>query len=75
MLSARLERLSADSRYAHKASGIRGQILRYIAHQGEETLFDIEGLREALETGFEIIRQAAEEIPDTSDQLGSWHQS
>lgn len=58
----RLERLSADSTYAHQASGLRGTFLRYIERfeAGEE--INIAELDWLVEYGFEILRLAAKEI-------------
>jgi hypothetical protein len=79
LLISRLERLSADSHYAHRASGLRGSLLRFLeqversnqdgvllpipAHQVEETL--------AL--GFDILEKAAREVrpPRRWDQRGN----
>jgi hypothetical protein len=64
LLAARLERLSVDSRWARRASGLRGNIIK-ILEQAEigET---IGRARLELLTGkaFEILRAAAREIPD-----------
>ncbi len=58
----RLERLSADSTYAHRASGIRGSLLNYMEciESGEEV--DHDELEHLLEYTFDLLRQAAEEI-------------
>ena len=68
MLVARLERLSADSYWAHRASGLRGALLRSIerlesgeageADEKEET----ERLDRLFQRGFEILARAAREI-------------
>jgi hypothetical protein len=64
-LTDRLERLSVDSIYAHRASGLRGSLLRYIERlelseriSGE----DQSGLDKLVEYGFEILELAAREI-------------
>jgi hypothetical protein len=52
----RLERLSADSRYAHQASGIRGGLLRILSSMEmglEET--ELERLRAYTRRGNEIL--------------------
>ena len=54
ILVARLERLSADSYWAHRASGIRGSLLRWV----EEGAGDC---RELIKRGFEILENAARE--------------
>jgi len=68
LLVARLERLSADSYWAHRASGLRGALLRSIerlesgeageADEKEET----ERLDRLFQRGFEILARAAREI-------------
>lgn len=57
MLVARLERLSADSYWAHQASGVRGSLLRIIEN-GE-----INSSRAAmlLGKGFDFLEKAAKE--------------
>jgi hypothetical protein len=64
-LSERLERLSADSTYAHRASGLRGTFLRYIERLEAGTDIDITELDYLVDYGFEILRLAAEEIGAT----------
>jgi len=67
-LSARLERLSADSTWAHRASGVRGSLLRWLdehagisaATEGERQQLDI-----LVSSAFEILTQAAREIRET----------
>jgi hypothetical protein len=65
----RLERLSADSAWAHQASGLRGSLLRHLDRleaepQGwaEEDLRHLQRLSAA---AFDILQKAAREIPDT----------
>jgi hypothetical protein len=66
MLAYRLERLSADSHWAHKASGLRGALLRTVEHlengegdKNEETA----NLDRLSQRGFDILASAAREIP------------
>jgi hypothetical protein len=61
----RLERLSADSTYAHQASGLRGTLLRYIERIETGIEVSCTELDLLLEYGFDILRQAAEEIGAT----------
>jgi hypothetical protein len=65
LLVARLERLSADSYWAHWASGLRGALLRSLerlesgtADEKEETA----RLDRLFQRGFEILARAAREI-------------
>jgi uncharacterized coiled-coil DUF342 family protein len=73
LLVARLERLSADSPWAHKASGLRGSLLRSLERieasqmsgslNPEEEIY-LSGL---LEAGFAILKKAAKEITSLED--------
>ena len=59
-LAARLERLSADSAYAHRASGMRGALLRALEQlESGATPADLPGL---LQTGFALLVEAARQI-------------
>ncbi len=57
MLVARLERLSADSYWAHKASGVRGSLLRLL-ESGE---LDSEKGAHLVNKGFDFLEKAARE--------------
>ncbi len=65
LLSARLARLSADSSWARRASGLRGSLLKAIeaVEKGEgdpqETRRHLEHL---VRRGFEILENAAREL-------------
>jgi metal-responsive CopG/Arc/MetJ family transcriptional regulator len=60
-LVERLERLSADSAYAHRASGVKGSLLRYLEGEaGDEE--GSEELERLMAMGFEILEKAAGEI-------------
>lgn len=67
-LASRLERLSADSVWAHRASGLRGSLLRWLdayeAHtppQGGE----LKQLDRLVRQALEILTQAAREIKES----------
>jgi hypothetical protein len=67
-LTSRLERLSADSVWAHRASGLRGSLLRWLdayeqnmPPQGGEARQLDQLVRQALE----ILTQAAREIRES----------
>ena len=69
LLAARLERLSADSFWAHKASGLRGAILRCLDNwdqMGKDTPSSYSELLLRFEQlnrqGFEVLINAAREI-------------
>ena len=58
----RLERLSADSSYAHQASGLRGTLLRHIERIENGNQVNYIELDQLIESGFKILRLAAKEI-------------
>ncbi|MEW6242143.1 MAG: hypothetical protein AB1564_15170 [Chloroflexota bacterium] len=61
LLIARLERLSADSVWAHRASGVRGALLRM--QERLESGQPVEGPRATrlIRLGFQILEGAAKE--------------
>ena len=70
MIVQRLERLSADSRWAHIASGYRGSMIKMVerldrlpdveqASQGEQEELDF-----LIGKGFDLLTKAAREIGD-----------
>jgi hypothetical protein len=69
MLLARLERLSADSYWAHQASGIRGSLLKWVemGSTGESVnLHHISPdkereVAELIARGFDVLEKAAKE--------------
>jgi hypothetical protein len=58
----RLERLSADSTYAHQASGLRGSLYRLLDRMEAGVEIDQEDLHQLLEQGFMILQNAAKEV-------------
>lgn len=81
LLARRLERISADSIWARRASGIRGNLLKLIefleSFKGNEEIrrgSPDQSLEEILarvdrvtEHSFEILAKAAREIPDSEE--------
>lgn len=68
ILVQRLERLSADSVWAHRASGLRASLDKFLA--GIDTRSYDPGKLEALvQQGFDILEKAAQEIPAPEDIL------
>ena len=69
MIAARLERLSADSVWAHRANWLRGSLLRQlylIEHQEKEPGQNLmDQLSQSIVQGYAILSHAAKEIPDT----------
>jgi hypothetical protein len=69
-LAARLERLSADSYWAHQASGVRGSLLRcleQIERGGGQLGKHMKRLDQLMFQGYHILEKAAREI-DTPDE-------
>jgi hypothetical protein len=64
-LVSRLERLSADSVYAHQASGIRGSLLRKLARPNINLSENAApGISELVTDAYEILARAARQIPE-----------
>jgi hypothetical protein len=64
ILLDRLERLSADSTWAHRASGLRGSIIRALNKKGGiSNAPDADYITGLVEQGYEILNKAAGEIP------------
>ena len=63
LLLDRLERISADSPWAHQASGIRASLAKCLARENCSE----EEIRELLMLGFRILEEAAGEIPEDSN--------
>jgi hypothetical protein len=55
----RLERISADSPWAHQASGVRASLARMLASPRPNR----EALRQLMERGYRVVEGAAGEIP------------
>jgi hypothetical protein len=68
LLISRLERLSADSHYAHRASGLRGSLLRFLEQvelsnqAGVPLPIPTQQVEETLALGFDILEKAAREV-------------
>ncbi len=63
----RLERLSADSAYAHRASGLRGSLLGVLEQLQAGKQLEGSSLEQLLEQGYAILARAAEEIGGTDE--------
>lgn len=61
LLLARLERISVDSCWAHRASGVRGALVKLLAQMETGEPIDPISLQANLVAGFEILKRAAEE--------------
>lgn len=61
----RLEHLSVDSTYAHRASGLRGSLLRMVERLEEGGTIsreDQQRMEQLVAYGFKILEQAAKEV-------------
>jgi hypothetical protein len=67
MLADRLERLSADSVWAHRAAGVRVALLR-LMEQVEKGKKNPDRLERMMAEGFMILENAAREIPESKSQ-------
>jgi hypothetical protein len=70
LLIFRLERLSADSYWAHQASGVRGALLRRL-EAGESEHAEGMSLEQLIALGFQILERGAEDIPGGSQGRGA----
>jgi hypothetical protein len=61
LLLPRLERISVDSYWAHRASGVRGSLTRILEQMETGASIDPVSLKANLSMGFEILKEAAEE--------------
>ena len=69
MLTTRLERLSVDSVWARRASGLRGSLIKALSAADEGTPPSADHLDLLIERSFEILSKAAREIPDAERNL------
>jgi len=69
LLAQRLERLSVDSLWARRASGLRGNIIKVLNEIDEGEEAEAERLNPLIERAFEVLRHAAQEIPDIEEIL------
>ncbi|HLO28561.1 MAG TPA: hypothetical protein VK249_05475 [Anaerolineales bacterium] len=61
LLLPRLERISVDSYWAHRASGVRGALTKLLDQMEIGTPIDPVSLQMNISIGFEILKEAAEE--------------
>jgi hypothetical protein len=59
MLSERLERISADSVWAHRASGVRGSLLRILDESQNENPPDPRAIADMITISLNILTHAA----------------
>jgi len=61
LLIARLERISADSFWAHRASGVKGSLLRMLERAQKGRPVRQAELKRAMDLGFFMLEKAAKE--------------
>ncbi len=61
LLLMRLERVSVDSYWAHRASGVRGGLLRALEKIEAGQSFNKSELKRLMDQGFQILERAAQE--------------
>ncbi len=61
LLLPRLERISVDSYWAHRASGVRGALVKLLEQMEAGAEVDPVSLKRNISVGFEILKEAAEE--------------
>lgn len=64
LLLPRLERISVDSYWAHRASGARGALVKLLEEIEAGAEVDPASIKRNISVGFEILREAAAEYPD-----------
>ena len=69
LLVGRLERLSVDSHWARRASGLRGNIVKLLEEFDVGQDIEPERLSLLIQHAFEILQRAAQEIPDIEEIL------
>jgi len=65
ILVQRLERLSADSVWAHRASGLRASLDKFLAKNSDDP--DTDKMDSLIQEGFHILEEAAKEIRSVDD--------
>ena len=75
MLLARLERVSVDSYWAHRASGIRGALLKTLEEIEKGTFTGEANTNELISSAFKILTRAAREKRWEIDIPINFHQT
>jgi hypothetical protein len=69
LLISRLERLSVDSHWARRASGLRGNIVKVLEEADSGIDIPPERMDLLTDAAFDILRRAAQDIPDLDEIL------
>jgi hypothetical protein len=70
LLLSRLERISVDSPLAHRASGVRGALLRSMDQQSAGLAVDPQEIDRTVDAALGILRQAAAELRASRQNSG-----
>jgi hypothetical protein len=73
LMAARLERLSVDSHWARRASGLRGNIIKVLEETDATNEVTESRLDLLTEAAFDLLRRAARELPDVEAFLKQSH--
>jgi hypothetical protein len=65
MMAERLERLNVDSKWARRASGTRGGVIRAIEQIQQGISPSQDAVDQLISTSMDILAKAARDIPDT----------
>ena len=69
LLTSRLERLSVDSHWARRASGLRGNIVKVLEEVDSGQAVSAVRLELLIDAAFDMLSRAAHDIPDLEDLL------
>jgi len=69
LLITRLERLSVDSHWARRANGLRGNIVKILEEADSGMDVSVDRLELLTNAAFDILRRAAQDIPDLEELL------
>ena len=75
LLISRLERLSVDSRWARRASGLRGNVIKVLEEADSGQAVSPDRLELLINRSFEILREAAKEIPDIDESVKKFNRT
>ena len=67
LMAERLERLSVDSHWARRASGLRGNMIKVLEEFDAGQEIEPERLTPLIDRAFEVLQHAAQEIPDIEE--------
>ena len=69
LLISRLERLSVDSHWARRANGLRGNIVKVLEEADSGQAVSMARINLLTDAAFDILRRAAQDIPDLEELL------